>query len=52
MKSFIEKLLWIWKRIWGTCYIMTPVKEGLDKDQLLFYGHKIYYLEQEQKEEE
>ena len=48
--NFIERLLWLWKRYRGKCYIITPVKEGLREDEVLFCGHKIYVLEKKEEE--
>ncbi|MDD7102559.1 MAG: hypothetical protein SOZ06_03535 [Candidatus Faecenecus gallistercoris] len=37
----MKKLLWLWKKIWGTKYRIVYTEE-LHEDEVLFYGHKIY----------
>ena len=47
--NLIKKLSWLWKLFWGRRYIVTPVKEGLKEDEVLFYKHKVYVLEKEEE---
>lgn len=37
----MKKLIWLWKRFWGKRYRVIYTKE-LRKDEVLFYGHKIF----------
>lgn len=52
MKHFFNKLSWWWRRFQGRLYIIVPVQDGLKKDEILVCGHKIYVLQQDEKEEE
>jgi hypothetical protein len=44
----MKKLLWWWKKTMGRSYRFIPVKKGLEKNEILIYGHKIYFLDKEE----
>jgi hypothetical protein len=48
--KLIKRLSWLWKLFWGRRYTVSPVKEGLREDEVLFYKHKIYFLEKKEEE--
>lgn len=37
----MKKLIWLWRRFWGAKYYIEYTEE-LCKDEVLFFGHKIY----------
>lgn len=37
----IKKLIWLWKRFWGTWYHIEYT-DRLKEDECLFYAHTIY----------
>lgn len=37
----MKKLLWLWKRFWGTTYYIE-YDDHLKENEVLVYGHKIY----------
>lgn len=41
----IKKLKWLWKRFWGKTIIIEFIETGLQEDEVLFYGHKVYIPE-------
>lgn len=41
----IKKVKWLWKRFWGKTIIIKFVETGLQGDEVLFYGHKVYIPE-------
>lgn len=38
-------MLNLWKKFWGRKYRIIYVKEGLEENEVLFLGHKIYIKE-------
>ena len=47
----MKKILWLWKSFWGRKYKIIYVKKGLQKNEVLFYRHKIYVLKKKESEE-
>ena len=41
----LRKIKWLWKRFWGTKIIIKFIETGLQEDEVLFYGHKVYIPE-------
>jgi hypothetical protein len=39
----MKKLIWLWKCFLGKKYFLIPVETGLEKDEILVIGHKIYF---------
>lgn len=37
----MKNIIWLWKCFWGKKYRIVYTKE-LCKDEVLFFGHKIY----------
>ncbi len=37
----MKKIMWIWKKFWGTRYKIVYTDE-LCENEVLFYGHKIF----------
>ena len=40
----INKILWYWKLFLGKKYYITYIEEGLEEDEILVIGHRIYIL--------
>lgn len=48
MKTFIEKLYWLWVKFRGKKYFITYIDE-LENDEFLVYGHRIYVSKNKNK---
>ena len=40
--KLLKKIYWLLSKIRGKKYFITYVEEGLEEDEVLVYGHRIY----------
>lgn len=43
--EMIKKIKLLWKKFWGKTIIIEFIETGLQEDEVLFYGHKVYIPE-------